>query len=102
MKLHSNPYKLFFLAVMFATIAIGAFVGGIEGYKWTHAYKPFAQFFVGVISICLGPSLIATALNARASEDPLTVWKKTWPATFAGGILAPLGGLAMLWKLFVN
>ncbi|HMJ64311.1 MAG TPA: hypothetical protein VK615_03080 [Candidatus Binatia bacterium] len=76
MKLHSNPYKLFFLAVMFATIAVGAFVGGIEGHKWTHAYKPFAQFFVGVISICLGPSLIATALNARASEDALTVWKR--------------------------
>lgn len=102
MKLLGNPYKLFFNLVLFATVVVGVFAGGIEGYKWTQAYKPFAQFFLGVIFICLGPWGMAMALKARASEGAVTIWKKTWFVSFLGGIVVPLAGLAFLWKLFAK
>ena len=48
-----------------------------------------------------------TFLNSNGAQCPglggrADGLEKTWPATLAGGVLAPLGGLAMLWKLFVS
>ena len=102
MKLHGNPDKLFFFTVMFATVTVGLLLGGSEGFKGTQACKPFAQFFCGVIFICLGPWGVAMALKVRASEGTLTLWKQTWLVGLGGAILFPLGGVAMLWKLFAH
>src|SRR5437879_5141517 len=98
MKRRRNPYRLFFGAVMLVTLVVGLFVRGVEGQDWMQPYRPFAQFFVGLIEICLGPWLLGTALKARDREGTLSVWKKSWPVTFAGGILVPMCGVVMLWN----
>src|SRR5262245_40637904 len=97
MKLFRNPDRLFFFLVIFITAVLAPFSTGIEGKEWMQAYKPFAEFFLGIIWMCLGPWLILTALKAKNSESTVTVWRKTWPVTFALGILSPLGGAAILW-----
>jgi hypothetical protein len=102
MKLFRNPDRLFLVLVMFFAVVLGPFSTGVEGQKWMEAYRPFAQFFVGIIMICFGPWLIGIALEDRDSEGTVTVWKKTWPVKLALGILAPLGGVATLWELFVK
>ena len=99
MKTPFDHYRLFFYSVLLATFVVGSL--GAVGQKWAQSYKPLAQFFVGVIMICVGPSSIAGALHGRATEEG-TLWKKTWPATLIGGILFPIGGVAMLWKLFAG
>ena len=102
MKLRINPYKLFFWLVLTAILAAEIFEHRIEGQKWTQGYEPYAQFLISLMLICIGPSLIAAALNARASENSGTIWKKTWPATFLVGVLMLVGGAAKLWKLFAG
>jgi len=102
MKPRINPYKLFFYMAVTLMLAVGLLENGIEGQKWTQGFKPFGQFSMGLLFLCLGPALVVTALNARASENTGTIWRKTWPATLLLGGLALLGGVIRFWKLLAG
>ena len=96
MKLHINPFKLFFNLVLVATLLIVVIERRVDGAR---IEKPFTHFALSLWFACIGPTLMVSALNERVSEHAGSIWKKSWPATFLLGVLSLFGGVAKLWKI---
>ncbi len=98
MRLYRN-HDSFFATLFFLTVLLSPFSPSIKGQDWMRAYAPYVQFFAAFSYIALGPWFMSIGLRARNSEQARTVWRRTWPFTFAFGILCPVAGVAALWAI---
>ena len=100
MKLHRNLDSYFtVLFLLTGLLSPFAFGPGIKGQDWMRTCAPYFRPFVALSWIALGPWIMSSALKVRHSEEAKTIWTKTWPFTFAFGVLSLLAGFAALWVI---